>query len=584
MASLTDSSIQSWLTFDGTLPPTIQPCRFVDHSSASVYSPTYPITDCSNVCNDSISLFEPTNNDTLVTCGLWTTLVSSTTSTSDELGNYLLPPNDTQSLNLLKAFNSVGLDLDMVQYTQSYAHTISDCLVEIYSDVKEFSFADDGTMPANCSENDIFPFGTNASSSWNDNVESLNTCMNLICSPVTLNPDLAGIGVFSSFVIQSSIAVLALAALIILELLSPRSKTSNPDDSIKPDKPLIELLHRVEQHICNLITALVEFHKAQCYFASTIQITALILYHQSHSYQTDWYNSNEPIFDKDLIDSDVLLLLATSASVPICVVLACITRYGRHSWYVIILSTITVLLATATMGSAAATFWFEINIKESPWNPNVDDASISTPSCTIYASSAFVPPLCGHSKLSKNFLPSGDTISNHWIWAVWANCIIWLLYCITEKLLSLKRYKPFRARTAARFRRSKFVVSLRGTCHKFPLWALIYVVPWSLCFAAQIILFTVFVEHYFIPYDWTLGQIIAVVVWVPSVIEYIYIAFNGVEEAAVYRYPHQYHLRRYPGRSSREEKLRSSSSSLSSMELQLLTFKPAQGPYPARLS
>ena len=331
---------------------------------------------------------------------------------------------------------------------------------------------------------------------------------------------------FSSFVIQSSIAVLALAALIILELLSPRSNTSTPDDSIKPDKPLIELLHPVEQHKSNLITALVEFHKAQCYFASTMQITALILYRRSHRRQTDWYNSNEPIFDKDLIDSDVLMLLATSASVPICMVLACITRYGRHSWYVIILSTITVLLATATMGSAAATFLFENDVNGETWEPNVNDTSIATPSCTIYASSGFVPQLCGHSKLGKNFLPLGDTMYNHWIWAVWANCIIWLLYCTTEKLLRLKRYIPFRVRIAPRFPRSKFLISLRGAYRKYPLWALVYAVPWSLCFAAQIILFTVFVEHYFIPPKWTLGQIIAVVVWVPSVIEYIYIAFS----------------------------------------------------------
>ena len=178
MASLTDSSIQSWLTFSGTLPP-IQPCKLVNHSIAQYGGdPVYSKIDCSNVCNDSISLFEPNNGDTLVTCGLWTTLVSSTTSTSDELGNYLLPPNDPKSLGLLEAFKAVGLDQDMVQYTRSYADTISDCLVEIYSDVKEFSYADDGTMPANCSENDIFPFGTNlGSSGWIDTVKSLNTCM-----------------------------------------------------------------------------------------------------------------------------------------------------------------------------------------------------------------------------------------------------------------------------------------------------------------------------------------------------------------------------------------------------------------------
>ena len=174
MASLNGSSIQSWLNFNGTLPP-IQPCNYVDLENGLNYS-----TSCSNVCNDSMSLFAPTNGDTLVTCGLWTTLVSSLNSTSDELGIHLLPPSDTKSLNRLKAFNAVGLDLDMIPYTQSYADTISDCLVEIYSDVKELSYADDGTMPVNCSENDIFPFGTNLSSAgWDDTVKSLNTCMKL---------------------------------------------------------------------------------------------------------------------------------------------------------------------------------------------------------------------------------------------------------------------------------------------------------------------------------------------------------------------------------------------------------------------
>lgn len=176
MALLAGSSIQPWLTFDGTLP-VIQPCRFVNSSNEYVDIGVYPITNCSNVCNDSISLFEPTNSDTLVTCGLWSTLVSSLTY--DGLGNALLPPNDTKSLTLLKPFNAVGLDLDDIPYTLSYADEISDCLVEIYSDVKQFSFSDDGTIPANCSRNDIFPFGTNiGSAGWASTVSSLRTCMN----------------------------------------------------------------------------------------------------------------------------------------------------------------------------------------------------------------------------------------------------------------------------------------------------------------------------------------------------------------------------------------------------------------------
>lgn len=125
--------------------------------------------------------------------------------------------------------------------------------------------------------------------------------------------------VFSSFVIHSGIAVLALAALIILEFFSTKPEEApDPDDKKKHDEPRIELQTPLTKHRDNLITALVEFHKAQCYFASTIQITALILFHQNQSDISTVLKSNEPIFDKELIDRNVLVLLATSASVHMC--------------------------------------------------------------------------------------------------------------------------------------------------------------------------------------------------------------------------------------------------------------------------
>ena len=104
--------------------------------------------------------------------------------------------------------------------------------------------------------------------------------------------------VFSSFVIQSGIAVFALAALIIFELLSPKPEAPDRDDIMRPDEPPIELQTPVTKRKDNLITALVEFHKAQCYSASTIQITALILFDQNQSDISVFYASNEPIFDK----------------------------------------------------------------------------------------------------------------------------------------------------------------------------------------------------------------------------------------------------------------------------------------------
>lgn len=85
---------------------------------------------------------------------------------------------------------------------------------------------------------------------------------------------------------------------------------------------------------------------------------------------------------------------------------------------------------------------------------------------------------------------------------------------------------PFRASTAVRLRRNKYLVAFRKAFRKYPLWTLVYAVPWALCFAAQFTLFAVFAEHYFISNTWILGQIIAVAVWVPSIVESIYIDFS----------------------------------------------------------
>ena len=63
----------------------------------------------------SISLFEPSNNDTPVTFGLWSTLVSSLTY--NRLGNGLPRRNDTESLNLLEPLKAIGLDLNAIPYT-----------------------------------------------------------------------------------------------------------------------------------------------------------------------------------------------------------------------------------------------------------------------------------------------------------------------------------------------------------------------------------------------------------------------------------------------------------------------------------
>ena len=176
MATFPNSSIQPWLNFSTFRVPTLRPCTTMNSTTVS----------CAQVCNDSALLFQdqPSN---LVTCGIWTTLVGASGA------NESYDPLDPDLLPLMQSFANLGLVPSIYQYTASYADTISDCLEFIYRNTKEWSFSDNGDTAAACTRNDLFPFSTTGP--IHSTTQALEDCLKSICSPLTLNPDLAGIGV-----------------------------------------------------------------------------------------------------------------------------------------------------------------------------------------------------------------------------------------------------------------------------------------------------------------------------------------------------------------------------------------------------
>ena len=187
MATLWNSSIQPWLYFGSNKNLTLPHC-----TNDSL------IVSCAQVCNDSTVLFQdqPSN---LVTCGIWTTIFAA--SGANESNN----PFDPDLLHLMPAFASYGLVPSIYQYTASYADTISDCLEFIYLNIKEWSFSDNGDTAAACTRDDLFPlltpdpvFLTTQAQEDNSTIQALQDCLKSICSPLTMNPDLAGIGVSPS--------------------------------------------------------------------------------------------------------------------------------------------------------------------------------------------------------------------------------------------------------------------------------------------------------------------------------------------------------------------------------------------------
>ena len=212
----------------------------------------------------------------------------------------------------------------------------------------------------------------------------------------------------SSFLIQPGIVLLAAFGLLGLGILPGLADSTRT------------------VHTEALVSALVSFHKAQNFFSSTIQIAALILV--NNVLQVGFIGKNYSLAPgTDAGDVVVLNLLAISGLIPVTVVFLCISRYGRQTWYIFILTLVAVLLATATV---AATFYIFTQtsfvrgfialgaISSSAGNQDrLIDCGTDIPVEQLVTS------LCGPGILDNNSLQS-STVTSKWIWGLWANCII----------------------------------------------------------------------------------------------------------------------------------------------------------------
>lgn len=200
MATLSNSSIREWLQFDGSAGPQIYPCQLVTDPVEFLINTTTRVdikpAPCSHVCNNSLSLFWPFAGDrpnrNLVTCGLWTVIMSSLTHMDHN--NTLQYSAIDKVAKYTALFAEVGLTEDDNLYLPSYVDTISNCLELIYINVKAFSYSDDQKSPEACNGNLLFSNDL-TKAKFTPDLRPARDCLDATCAPLTLNPDLAGIGV-----------------------------------------------------------------------------------------------------------------------------------------------------------------------------------------------------------------------------------------------------------------------------------------------------------------------------------------------------------------------------------------------------
>ena len=258
------------------------------------------------------------------------------------------------------------------------------------------------------------------------------------------------------------------------------------------------------------LESLISFHKAQCYFASTVQITALMLFHGTDG-------------SSILNETSALVVLVTSGFIPVTFGFASITRFGRPNLHLITLSLITSALATA----ALLAFYHHDNQFgdfDDYYSSLQDDYYMLMGPCAIGGTlGQTLFPLCGSSLLDNNVI-SSTIITKWWVWAAWAICMVWMVLCLLYNIVRAER-PPEKVRSILdSLTRHPSMKLLNKIAGKLKGRMLIFIVTptlcFGVCFGVQFYLIILFNQHHLVSQVWSFGQIIAVTVWLPSICEY----------------------------------------------------------------
>ena len=325
-------------------------------------------------------------------------------------------------------------------------------------------------------------------------VDYLNFCLKAICRHDTFNPDLAGIGVLMSFILQMIIALGSGAALVTLKRLKARKNWGR--DCLTDA----------------LTVALVEFHRNQCCFAIAIEIATIVNTHSLGIGRT----------------SPFLLVLSGVGLIPVTFTLVCLSYYGRPSWYLNLLSLATYLSSTAVL--------LQFSIALAISKRDLRSLSFSSPirdfTETMDIPLRDVDPICGNLRADATH-QAPDPLILWWAWASWLYCGMWITSVMSRRSHVGKPMKLFSNWLGV-------LVSCKSNSlqlAKSRSWSTAFFCAWATCFALQLYSLSTYTSGSFISMQWSFGQIVSVAVWVPSLAEFLYIHFRGMEVASEYKYP-----------------------------------------------
>ena len=298
---------------------------------------------------------------------------------------------------------------------------------------------------------------------------------------------------------QSSIAIICFLTLICLKYIPPLRDSKRARDTFDI-----------------LVTAVVEFQKAQCYFALAIQIATLVLAAGQASYSTTPWD--------DYINDELFYIVATNGYIPVVFTLAYISFFGRRSWYLISLSFCSFVLSITTLAEVTRIFW------EVPTDYATDESFLCG-ACGGHSAKDLIAAWCP-PKTTTPYVGDFKAAKGWWNWAILAVCLFWLIHTawkMDTSTLTLfsRRWIPgysYLAKGGPIF--DKIGSPFAGLWRELRIFYVFFPISWAIAFGYQYAGFALFFQHSEIFNSWSFGQIVAVTIWVPCIAEFIYLRWR----------------------------------------------------------
>lgn len=269
---------------------------------------------------------------------------------------------------------------------------------------------------------------------------------------------------------------------------------------------------RVLTHEEALVSGLIDFHKAQCFFSGTVQIASITY----------------GIFKTNILNNFLLLPLATNGLIPIVLAYIMVIRYGRSSTYLAALTVVTWLLSSFV-------FWVLYNqligitfSEEGVKNPQLYYQfmlqSSANPSCGGYSGLTLCPDRLVWTP--QGILPEADRIKEAppYIWG-WSTMSLFATLVIHYRP-RLKRKETQDETTRQRHpydgqRKNRLLSGLRQKAVIDGLFWIFIAIPIAILGLQISLLFgeLSMMDHE----NWSFGQIMAVTIWAPPIVEYLYL-------------------------------------------------------------